>query len=176
MTYNFARTSEMYNKNALRIALFTLSLTFLLIQVGTEAQTVPEHRGGPYRGRLFEGLALSDAQSSKIDNLMALNQERLRPLREQLQWQRRLLREAIESQPFDEALVRFQAQEIAKVQTELLVARAYLVNQLLGILTEEQKTQLSELRQQRRKRVKEWRSGAERNASRNKDKPRTVPR
>lgn len=147
----------MHNKNAMRLALVALSLSFLLIQFSTEAQLVPEHRGGFHGARLLEGLALSDAQRSEIDNLMASNRDNLRPLHEQLQQQRSALREAIENQPFDEALVRFQAQEIAKVQTELLVARAYLMNQLLSILTEEQKTKLSELRQQRRERFREWR-------------------
>lgn len=142
----------MYSKNAFRLVLVALSLSFLSIQSSAEAQLAPEHRGGPHRGRLIEGLALNDAQRSEIDNLIAANRENLRPLREQLQQQRSALREAIENQPFDEALVRFQAQEIAKVQTELLVARAHLMNQLLSILTEEQKAKLSELRQQRRER------------------------
>lgn len=111
------------------------------------------HRfGGP---RMFQGLQLSDDQKSSIQNLFAANRESLRPLHEQLRQQRQLLKEAAEQQPFDEAQVRFRAQELAKLQAEMMVAHASLMNQVAAVLTPEQRATLSTLREQRREHFKE---------------------
>jgi Spy/CpxP family protein refolding chaperone len=108
--------------------------------------------GGP---RMFQALQLSDAQKSSIQELFATNRENLRPLREQVQQQRQLLREATEKQPFDESQVRFHAQELAKLQSEMMVAHAALMNQVTAILTPEQRATLATLREQRREDFKE---------------------
>jgi Spy/CpxP family protein refolding chaperone len=110
--------------------------------------------GGP---RMFQGLQLSDTQKSSIQELFASNREKLRPLHEQVQQQRRLLQEATEKQPFDESQVRFQAQELAKLQAEMMVAHAALMNQVTAILTPEQRATLSALKAERREHFKERR-------------------
>jgi Spy/CpxP family protein refolding chaperone len=124
----------------------------LLTAARTAAQpgTALDHgHGGP---RMFQALQLSDEQKSSIQELYATNRENLRPLREQLQQQRQLLRQAAEKQPFDEAQVRFQAQELAKLQAEAIVAHAALMNQVSAILTPEQRATLENLKEQRQQR------------------------
>ena len=58
---------------------------------------------------------------------------------------------------FDEAAVRAQAQELAGLQAQMMVARAQVRNQFLGVLTDEQKARLSDLRAERLQRFQEWR-------------------
>jgi protein CpxP len=108
--------------------------------------------GGP---RMFEALQLSDAQKNSVQELFASNREALKPLHEQMRQQRQLLQEAAHKQPFDESQVRFQAQELAKIQAELLVAHASLMNQVSEILTPEQRAKLNTLQEQRREQFKE---------------------
>ncbi len=107
--------------------------------------------------RLFENLQLTNEQKSTIDGLFAANRENARSLRQRFQEQRQLLRNAAQTQPFDEAAVRFQAQELAKLQSEMMVQRAAVMNQISGILTTEQKAKLQDLREQRKARFQEWR-------------------
>jgi len=106
---------------------------------------------------LLEQLQVSGDQRSQIQNLFTDGRETIRPLIQQLREKHAALKEAAQSQPFDETLVRSQAQEIADVQARLIVARAQLKNQVLALLTEEQQARLSELRAQRLQRFREWR-------------------
>ena len=69
--------------------------------------------------------------------------------------QRQLLRNAIDTQPFDESQVRYQAQELSKLQAEWMVARAALMNQVSGVLTQEQRAKWNELRAQRNQQFKD---------------------
>jgi Spy/CpxP family protein refolding chaperone len=104
---------------------------------------------------MFEALKLSEEQKSSIRNLFAANHETLKPLREQMHNQRQLLKEATQKQPFDESQVRFQAQELGKLQAELMVAHAALMNQVSEVLTPEQRASLSALHETRGEKFKE---------------------
>jgi protein CpxP len=144
-------------KIAKPLALSVLLLAGLLASSRAEAQPGPGFRGGIHGGRMFETLQLSDGQKAAIDELFAANRDNARSLHQRFQEQRQLLRNAAQAQPFDEAAVRFQAQELAKLQAELIVQRAALTNQISGILTAEQKAKLQDLREQRKARFQEWR-------------------
>jgi len=131
------------------------------------ASTILAHPGffGPGRSgmmrrmgpSLLEQLQVSGDQQSQIQNIFTDGRETIRPLIQELREKHAALKEATQSQPFDETLVRSQAQEIADVQARLIVARAQLRNQVLALLTEEQQARLSELRAQRLQRFREWR-------------------
>jgi protein CpxP len=135
------------------LALSALIIAGLLASSRAEAQPGPGFRGG----RLFETLQLSDEQKATIDGLFAANRENAHALFQRLQEQRQFLRNAAQTQPFDEAAVRFQAQELAKLQAEMMVQRAAVMNQISGILTADQKAKLQDLREQRKARFQEWR-------------------
>lgn len=106
---------------------------------------------------LLEQLQVSSDQQSQIQSIFTDGRETLRPLIQQLREKHAALQEAARGQPFDETLVRSQAQEIADVQARLIVARAQLKNQVLAVLTDEQQARLSELRAQRLQQFREWR-------------------
>lgn len=106
---------------------------------------------------LLEQLQVSSDQQSQIQSIFTDGRETIRPLIQQLREKHAALQEAARGQPFDETLVRSQAQEIADVQARLIVARAQLKNQVLAVLTDEQQARLSELRAQRLQQFREWR-------------------
>ena len=116
--------------------------------------------GGPGMRRmgtpLFSQLQLSDTQKSEIHDIFSNNRDTIRPLIQQLREKQAALRQSSEGN-FDEAAVRAQAQDIASIQAQLIVARAHIRNQVLGVLTDEQKAHLSELRAERMQQFREWR-------------------
>jgi protein CpxP len=131
------------------------------------ASTILAHPGffGPGRSgmmrrmgpSLLEQLQVSGDQQSQIQSIFTDGRETIRPLIQQLREKHAALKEAAQSQPFDETLVRSQAQEIADVQARLIVARAQLRNQVLAVLTDEQKSRLRELRAERLEQFRNWR-------------------
>ncbi|MBI2368585.1 MAG: Spy/CpxP family protein refolding chaperone [Deltaproteobacteria bacterium] len=139
------------------LALSALIIVGLLTGARAQSQTGPGHPRGFHGTRLFENLQLTNEQKATIDGLFAANRENALSLRQRVQEQRQLLRNAAQTQPFDEAAVRFQAQELAKLQSEMMVQRAAVMNQISGILTTEQKAKLQDLREQRKARFQEWR-------------------
>ena len=139
------------------LALSALLLAGLLASSRAGAQPGSGFRGGFHGGRLFETLQLTNEQKAAIDGLFAANQDNARSLHQRLQEQRQLLRNAAQAQPFDEAAVRFQAQELAKLQAEMMVQRIAVTNQISSFLTADQKAKLQELREQRKPHFQEWR-------------------
>lgn len=109
------------------------------------------------RTPLLEELQLTGDQQSQVETIFADGRDAIRALAGQLREKRTALRETTRTRPFDEAVVRSQAQEMADVQAQLIVARAQMMNQVLSVLTDDQKTKLSQLRAERLQRFKEWR-------------------
>ncbi len=139
------------------LALSALFLAGLLASSPAQAQPDPGRPGGFHGGRLIDNLQLTDGQKAAIDGLFAANRENARALFQRMREQRQLMRNAAQTQPFDEAAVRFQAQELAKLQAEMMVRRAALMNQVSSVLTADQKAKLQELRQERKAHFQEWR-------------------
>jgi Spy/CpxP family protein refolding chaperone len=140
-------------KIAKPFALSALLLAGLLASSRAEAQLGPGFHGG----RMFETLQLSDGQKAAINGLFAANRENARALHQRLQEHRQLLRNAAQAQPFDEATVRFQAQELANLQAEMMVQRIAVMNQVSSVLTADQKARLQQLREERKAHFQEWR-------------------
>lgn len=112
----------------------------------------PEPRGGFPGGPLGRGfgdglgplsrdLNLTDEQKTQIQKITESFETSTKELRDKL-------RSLHESQPdpltttFDEATFRAAAEEQAKIEVELQVARAKMMSQIAAILTTEQKSQL----------------------------------
>ena len=106
---------------------------------------------------LLEQLQLSSDQRAQIDAIFASGRDTIQPLARQLREKIAALREATRTQPFDEVLVRSQAQEAANVQAQLMVARAQLISQARALLTDEQRAKLDQLREQWLEQFREWR-------------------
>ena len=135
----------------------------LMLVVGVNAQTAPDSqpeqsqrtektrrmRKGGHRGFAFGQLNLTDEQKTQIQGIFKAQRESSQALREQLRSKHQALRAASTAATYDEAAVRAAAQDLARVQAELTVARAKAHNEVLQVLTPEQRTKLNELRQQR---------------------------
>ena len=97
---------------------------------------------------VFARLNLTDDQKAKIKQIRESFAESNKPLREQLRAKRQELRQASEGGTFNEALATQKLTEMAGLQAKLMGARIQLRQQMLSVLTTEQKAQLDQLKAQ----------------------------
>lgn len=107
-----------------------------------------EHSWGGMHGGAFRQLNLTDDQKAKMKTIRESFAERNKPLREQLHAKRQELHQASEGGTFNEALATQKLTEMAGLQAKLMGARMQLHQQMLSVLTTEQKTQLDQLKTQ----------------------------
>jgi Spy/CpxP family protein refolding chaperone len=105
-----------------------------------------EHRGGGMHGMMFKGLNLTDDQKAKMKQISQSFRERTQSLRQELQAKRQELRQASEGNTFDEALATQKLQESASLQAKLMGEQFRMHQEMLSVLTPEQKTQLEQKR------------------------------
>lgn len=142
-------------KHANKVIVGALALSALLAGASVEAQVGGGRGRGLHAGRMFESLNLTDSQKKTLSDMMASNRESIRPLAQRLREQRQRLNDASQRQPFDEAGVRLQAQELAKLQSEMMVHRASMMNRISTVLTPEQRAKWQEQRAQRKAQFKD---------------------
>jgi protein CpxP len=107
-----------------------------------------DHRGGFMGGGMFEKLNLTDAQKASMKQIRESFGERTKSLREQLRAKRQELHQANQGGTFNEALATQNLTESAGLQAKLMGEEFKLRQELLAVLTPEQKTQLDQMRQQ----------------------------
>jgi len=103
---------------------------------------------GMRAGGFFGKLNLTEDQKAKMKQIRESFAETNKPLREQLRAKRQELRQANEGGTFNEALATQKLTEIAPLQAKLMAARANQHQQMLSVLTAEQKAQLEQSRAQ----------------------------
>jgi len=140
------------------LAIASLSAVVLIVASVAVAQSVKTHRGqgqrGAWMGRGFHGggafkqLNLTDDQKAKMKQIRQSFMESNKPLLEQLQAKRQELRQASEGGTFNEALATQKLTEMAGLQAKAMGARFALHQQMLAVLTTEQKAQLDQLKAQ----------------------------
>jgi len=145
------------------LAIASLSAVVLVVGSIAVAQTVKTGRGdgqgrrsghgqgrrGGFGGdRIFARLNLTDDQKAKIKQTRESFMEGNKPLFDQLKSKRQELRQASEGGTFNEALATQKLTEMAGLQAKLMGARIQLRQQMLSVLTPEQKTQLDQLKTQ----------------------------
>ena len=119
-------------------------------------------RGGP--GMMgFRNLDLTDAQKAQMKQIRESHSQNLRPIMEQLHAKRQEIRQAGEGGAFNEALVTQKLIEIAPLEAKLQGEHFRLRQEMLSVLTADQKAKLDQQREQFKSK---W---AERRA--NKQKP-----
>ena len=106
-----------------------------------------DHRGG-FGGGMFEKLNLTDAQKASMKQIRESFGERTKSLRQQLQAKRQELRQANQGGTFNEAATAQNLTESAGLQAKLMGEQFKLRQEMLAVLTPEQKTQLEQMRQQ----------------------------
>jgi Spy/CpxP family protein refolding chaperone len=103
-------------------------------------------RGEGMHGMMFRGINLTDDQKSKIKQISQSFRDRTEPLRQELQTKRGALRQAREGGTFDEALATQKLTETAGLEAKLMGERFKMRQEMLSVLTPEQKTQLEQKR------------------------------
>src|ERR1043166_1209510 len=103
------------------------------------------HRGGD---ALFNRLNFTADQKAKLKQRLQSFATTNKPLFEELRAKRQELRQATEGGTFNEALATQKLTEMAGLQARLMGARIQLRQQMLSVLTPEQKTQLDQLKAQ----------------------------
>ena len=119
-----------------------------------------EHKdgwGGMREGGFFKQLNLTDDQKAKMKQIRESFAERTKPLHEQLQAKRQELRQANEGGTFNEALATQKLTEIAPLEAKLMGEQAKQHQEMLSVLTAEQKAQLEQARAQFKTHRGEWR-------------------
>lgn len=128
-------------------------------------------RGGGPGGRGFGGpggrpggpalalgaLNLTDSQQQQIREIREQERDTVRQLEERLRQARDAQRDAIETIPVDEGLIRTTIQTLADVQAEAAIQQAYVHSRIWAVLTPAQQTQAKTLRDQREARQEERR-------------------
>ena len=104
-----------------------------------------EGRGG-MRGMMFRGANLTDDQKAKMKQISGSFRERTQSLHQALRAKRQELRQASEGGTFNEALATQKLQESASLQAKLMGEQFRMRQEMLSVLTPEQKTQLEQKR------------------------------
>jgi Spy/CpxP family protein refolding chaperone len=99
-------------------------------------------------GGFFRQLNLTEDQKAKIKQIRENFAQTNKPLREQLRAKRQELRQANEGGTFNEALATQKLTEIAPLEAKLMADRAKLHQEMLSVLTAEQKAQLEQSKAQ----------------------------
>lgn len=108
--------------------------------------------GGRMGGAFFRNLDLTDAQKAQMKSIRESHSQTVRPLMEQIRAKRQEIRQASEGGTFNEALVTQKLSEIAPLEAKLMGERSRLHQEMLSVLTAEQKAKLEQSREQRKSR------------------------
>lgn len=144
------------------LAIASLSAVVLAASIAVAQSVKTEGRQGDGSGRAWHGqgakrghrdgafdrLNLTDDQKAKMKQIRESFAERNKPLRDQLSAKRQELRQASEGGTFNEALATQKLTEMAGLQAKLMGERIKLHQEMLTVLTAEQKTQLEQLKAQ----------------------------
>lgn len=101
---------------------------------------------GGFEGRMAKVLKLTETQQSQIKAVFDTERDLVKPLFDRMHESRKQLMSIAEAVVFDEAAVRTIAHEQAITETELIVSRTRVQSKINGLLTQEQRELLNNLR------------------------------
>jgi protein CpxP len=111
------------------------------------------------QGGAFRQLNLTDDQKAKLKQIREGFAEQNKPLREQLHAKRQELHQASEGGTFNEALATQTLTDMASLEAKLMGAEFKMRQDMLSVLTAEQKAQLEQSKAQFKARHGERRGG-----------------
>jgi periplasmic protein CpxP/Spy len=120
-----------------------------------------DHKGmrGMRGGEFFRGLNLTTDQQAKMKTIRQSFAQSNKPLRDQLHAKRQELRQASEGGTFNEALATQKLTEMASLEAKLMGERFKLHQEMLSVLTAEQKAELEQAKAQRKARFEQRKAG-----------------
>ena len=104
--------------------------------------------GGMRGGEFFKQLNLTDDQKAKMKQIRESFATANKPLFDQLRAKRQELRQASQGGTFNEALATQKLTEIAPLEAKMMGEQAKLHQEMLSVLTPEQKAQLDQAKAQ----------------------------
>ena len=108
-----------------------------------------EHGGRGGRDMMgFRNLDLTDAQKAQMKQIRESHSQTLRPIMEQIHAKRQEIRQASQGGAFNEALVTQKLTEIAPLEAKLQGEQRRVHQEMLAVLTPDQKVKLEQAREQ----------------------------
>lgn len=139
----------------------TLIATITFAQTAGDKQAGPQFQARNFRQRgaarfrrqrvarlIFKRLNLTDEQKAQAKQVRQSHRESLMALRKEMRTRRLEIRKSLQGGAFDEALVREKLTEIAGLRAKVMAERFQMRQQMLALLTPEQKATLNQLRQE----------------------------
>lgn len=117
------------------------------------------HDGFGMHGFMSKELNLSDVQKAKIKQIHDSFRENTKSLHEELRTKHKELRAASEGSTFNEALATQKLNEITGLQVKLMGEQFKLRQEMISVLTPEQKTKFEQLQEQFKSKRSERKSG-----------------
>lgn len=127
------------------------------------SQPAPEGPDGPWKGGprgMLPGLGaldLEDAQRDQIREIAEQNRDAGATIARQLQVARAALNEVVVAEVVNESVIRARAAELATLEADEAVQRAYVTAQILQVLTADQRAEWREIRANAKERASERR-------------------
>ena len=153
----------MVNRNRFKaIALAAALALAVAVPIAIAQSTDPGQKGGTHQfgrghggrgemaGAMFRNLDLTDAQKAQMKQIRESHSQTLRPLIQQVRAKRQEIRQASKNGTFDEALVTQKLNEIAPLEAKLMGEEFRTHQEMLAVLTPDQKTKLDQLREQQK--------------------------
>jgi protein CpxP len=103
---------------------------------------------GGGEGLFFRGLDLTDAQKTQMAQIRESHSANLKALREQIQVVMKDVHQANQGGTFNEALVSQKLAQAAPLQAKLMGEEFKIRQEMLGVLTAEQKAKMEQMREQ----------------------------
>jgi Spy/CpxP family protein refolding chaperone len=101
------------------------------------------------QGRVAAELDLSDEQQDRIETIREEERDTIRALRDKMHDYQEQLRELTDEGTFDEGAIRKIAEEKARIQVEMSVAKAKMHSQIKEVMTPEQQELAAKFRTDR---------------------------
>lgn len=118
-----------------------------------------EGRGGRGGfGRMFRNLDLTDEQKAKFKQIRQSHSETMKSLHQQIRTEMQALRQANQGATFDEAQVSQKLAQVAPLRAKLMAEEFKIHQEMLAVLTPEQKTKLEQSRAEFKAKRSEFKS------------------
>lgn len=103
---------------------------------------------GMMGGRMFSQLNLTDAQKAQFKQIRESHSATIQSLRQQIHEQMQAIHQSNVAATFDEALVSQKLAQVAPLQAKLMGEEFKIHQEMMNVLTPDQKTKLDQLREQ----------------------------
>jgi protein CpxP len=109
-------------------------------------------------GHIFAALNLTDAQKEQAKQIRESHKASMTAIRSEIRAKHQELRQGENGGTFNEALAAQKLAEIAPLQAKMMAEEFQIRQQMLGILTPEQKAKLDQMRSEWKAKRDEWKS------------------